>query len=108
MFVDARANGALMGQDVNSKNARVTLTINAIGTRPIVKAVLIRDGHIRTVQGNGNQQFSATVADEDLTPGTHWYYWQIRQERDAPVLPGNLMAAHGHLAWSTPHWVLVE
>jgi len=109
IFVDARANGAVMGQDVSSKSGSVTLTINAIGTRPIVEAVLIRNGQrIRTVQGDGTQQFTATVADEDLAPGTHWYYWQIRQERDAPVLPGNLMAAHGHLAWSTPHWVVVE
>ena len=23
-------------------------------------------------------------------------------------LPGNLMPAHGHLAWSSPHWVVVE
>jgi hypothetical protein len=109
MFVDTRADGAVMGQDVISKDGRVTLTVNAIGTRPIVEAILIRNGEqIHRVSGTGQPEFSAEFTEEKLISGTHWYYWRIQQERDAPVLPGNLMAAHGHLAWSTPHWVVVE
>ena len=109
IFVDTRADGAIMGRDLTSTDGTVKLTVSAIGTRPIVEATLIRDGQkIRTVKGNGAHAFFATVTDDDLSSGTHWYYWRIHQERDAPVLPGNLMAAHGHLAWSTPHWVVVE
>ena len=48
----------------------------------------------------------ATVEDKPA-PGPHWYYWRVAQAQAAPVLPGNLMAAHGHLAWSTPHWVTI-
>ncbi len=108
MFVDTRANEAIMGQQVNANDGCVTLSVQAIGTRPIVDAVLIRNGkEIHREPGNGTKDFTASFTDEGLSPGTHWYYWRIRQSRDAPVLPGNLMAAHGHLAWSTPHYVNV-
>ena len=53
-------------------------------------------------------QKNTEFTDENVTPGNHWYYWQISQELTAPVLPGNLMTAHGHLAWSSPHFVDVE
>ncbi|MEZ6127522.1 MAG: hypothetical protein R3C59_02410 [Planctomycetaceae bacterium] len=109
MFVDTRANDAVMGSDVAAKDRTVTLTVNAIGTRPIAEAILIRNGEqIHRVSGMNTKEFHATFTDTDLPSGTHWYYWRIQQERDAPVLPGNLMVAHGHLAWSTPHWVTVE
>ncbi|MFP6676406.1 MAG: hypothetical protein VB878_15080, partial [Pirellulaceae bacterium] len=71
--------------------------------------VLIRNGEqIRTFQGNGEKDLNIEYRDTGLSPGVHWYYWRISQENAAAVLPGNLMAAHGHLAWSTPHWVLVD
>jgi hypothetical protein len=109
IFVDARANDSVMGQQVTAIDGRVTLVLQAEGTRPITGAVLFRNGQeIRRVEGNGIREFTATVTDENLPQGTHWYYWRISQEQIAPVLPGNLMPAHGHLAWSTPNWVLVK
>lgn len=108
-LIDARANGAFMGQDVDASDVSVTLTLRAIGTRPIVSAVLIRDGEeIRSVSGAGTRELVTRIEDTGLSPGLHWYYWRVAQTRDAPVLPGNLMAAQGHLAWSTPHWVTVK
>ena len=109
IFVDARAGGALMGHESIAHRNRVTLSLRAIGTREIVSAVLIRDGtEIKTFSGGGKREFSATFTDENLSPGTHWYYWRIAQQRAAAPLPGNLMAAHGHLAWSTPNWVIAR
>ena len=106
IFIDARADGTLMGQETKISQRPVTLSLHSVGTRPIVSAVLVRDGQqIRTFRGNGSKTLRLEHADEDLSPGTHWYYWRISQERDAPPLPGNLMVAHGHLAWSTPNWV---
>jgi hypothetical protein len=69
---------------------------------------LIRDGEeIKRFDGNGKREIKLSYRDDSLSSGTHWYYWRISQEQDAPVLPGNMMAAYGHLAWSTPNWVIV-
>jgi len=108
IFLDARANGSFMGEDVTT-NDRVTLSLQAIGTRPLVSATLVCDGkEIRTLKANGEHEVNFEVQESGLTPGVHWYYWRIAQARAAADLPGNLMAAHGHLAWSTPHWVIAK
>ena len=109
IFIDARANGSIMGRDVPVHDGAVTLKLHAIGTRPIISAVLVRDGkQIRTFMGSGEREIRIEHHDTDLSRGLHWYYWRVAQERDAPDLPGNLMAAHGHLAWSTPHWIVSQ
>lgn len=108
-FVDTRANGSLMGEEITSQDGDINLSLQAIGTRPIVSAVLIHNGkEIKTFTGTGTKEFKAEHRLTDLPNGRHWFYWRIVQSKDAPVLPGNLMAAHGHLAWSTPHFVKVN
>jgi hypothetical protein len=87
----------------------VTLQLHAIGTRPIVSAHLIGDGsEIKVFEGDGDRMLSVDYQDERLSLGTHWYYWRVAQQRAAPDLPGNRMVAHGHLAWSSPQWAVVE
>jgi hypothetical protein len=109
IFVDARANGAIMGSETNATSGTVTLTLHAIGTRPITHARLIRNGRtIHEVTGNGTRELKAEFKDEALPKGTHWYYWRVTQSGPGTVLPGNLMPAHGPLAWSSPNWVIVE
>lgn len=109
IFVDARADGRLMGDEVKATDGSITLTLQAIGTRAITKATLVRDGEvIHEVDGNNSRDFKTSYTDSGLTQGTHWYYWRVQQERPARVLPGNLMPAHGHLAWSSPNWIVVE
>ena len=71
--------------------------------------LLIRNGTvIHKLAGENSRTFKTSFTDENLPKGTHWYYWRVSQERPARVLPGNLMPAHGHLAWSSPHWVVVK
>ncbi|MCH9652399.1 MAG: DUF3604 domain-containing protein [Planctomycetes bacterium] len=107
-FIDARANEALMGEEIDSQDGTVNLSLKAIGTRPIVSAALIHNGkEIKTVKGSETKEFNVTHRLKNLPAGRHWFYWRIVQSKDAPILPGNLMAAHGHLAWSTPHYVNV-
>lgn len=114
MFVDARAGDSLadrafMGEEATARHGKITLSLHAIGTRAITSAVLVRDGkEVYRTTGDGQREFRTEFTDAQLTPGGHWYYWRISQDRAASVLPGNLMAAHGHLAWSSPHWVTVE
>lgn len=108
-FVDSRANGAFMGEVIDAKEGTVELSLQAVGTRPILSATLIHNGKaIKTFNGSGNKDFHADYRVKKLPSGRHWFYWRITQSKDAPVLPGNLMAAHGHLAWSTPHYVNVS
>jgi len=109
MFLDARADGSFMGGEVAAEDGRITLTLHAIGTRAITRASLIRDGEVvHEVSGNGSCDFKTSFTDDSLSKGTHWYYWRVSQERPARVLPGNLMPAHGHLAWSSPNWVIAR
>ncbi|MBG86591.1 MAG: hypothetical protein CMO80_06795 [Verrucomicrobiales bacterium] len=109
MLLDSRANNSFMGQDTKARDGSVTVTLHVIGTRPIAKAILLRDGkQIAEFDGAGKEHRFQHV-DQDLSPGTHWYYWQVDQAGEVPIrLPGNNQAAHGHRAWSTPHWVIVE
>jgi hypothetical protein len=109
IVVDSRANGALMGREVEAPEGKVRLTLFAAGTKPIVKATLVRDGkEIGTFPGNGGRELRAAFQDEQLAPGTHWYYWRVAQEGKSAQYPGNVTCARGHLAWSSPHWVLVK
>lgn len=109
IFVDARANGHLMGDASFAQDRRASLTLAAAGTRPITQVSLIRNGEvIHEVSGDDSRTIRASFTDENLPEGTHWYYWRIRQSQPARVLPGNLMPAHGHLAWSSPNWVTVK
>ena len=109
ILIDSRANDVFMGDEAITNDSRVRLTLMAVGTRPITSATLIRNGaEIHRFSGGDDRNFSVEFTDTDLPKGTHWYYWRITQERDTPVLPGNLMVAHGHVAWSTPVWVTAK
>ena len=105
--IDARANGVFMGQDVETAGP-VELTLDLRTPRPLVRAVLIRDGdEILTVPGAGAMELQKNYTD---TPGEgfHWYYWRIEIEGTSPAYPGNLKVAEGHLGWSSPHRVVVK
>jgi hypothetical protein len=109
IFLDARAGNAMMGSETKATDGSVTLKLHAIGTRPITHARLIRNGEtIHEVKGNGTRELKASFKDDKLPKGTHWYYWRVRQSGPGTVLPGNLMPAHGPLAWSSPNWLIVD
>ena len=106
IIVDSRANGALMGQEAATPSGQVDLECTVIATRPIVEATLVRDGQkIKKFGGKGTNRLTLAYRDQDLTPGTHWYYWHVIQEGESPDYPGNVKVAEGPLAWSSPHWV---
>jgi len=109
IILDSRANGVFMGGDVRAPDGSVEISLAATGTRPIVTATLVRDGEaLKTFEAGGTRDLSLRHRDTQLAPGTHWYYWRIAQEGTSPRYPGNVKVARGHLAWSTPHWVIVE
>lgn len=111
ILLDSRANRSFMGQDIHAPDGIARLTLHAIGTRPITKAILLRNGKpIATFNNPGEKkELNFVHVDSKLPKGTHWYYWEVHQEGEVPLwLPGNNQAAHGHKAWSTPHWVIVD
>ena len=109
IVLESWANGSFMGDDVHAAGGNVEITLSVIGTKPILTATLIRDGEeLTTFQGDGTRQLKVTRRDTQLSPGTHWYYWRVAQEGTSPRYPGNVKVARGHLAWSTPHWVIVK
>lgn len=114
IMIDSRANGVFMGQDAQNtpnkprKGDNGTIALKAIGTRPIIMATLYGDGkEIKTYMGNG-EKLTVNHRIRGLKKGTHWYYWRIVQEGSSPQYPGNVKVARGNLAWSSPHWVVVE
>ena len=107
--VESWANGSFLGNEVRANDGSAEITLSVTGTRPIVSATLIRDGReVATFEGDGAKHLSSVHRDTQLPPGTHWYYWRIAQQGSSPPYPGNVKVARGHLAWSTPHWVIVE
>ncbi len=107
IVLDSRANGTLMGQQVEAPSGIAEIRLTAIGTRPIVNATLVCDGEeVKTFEGTGQNEFHAVYHSPPLPKGTHWYYWHVEQEGESPQFPGCVIA-RGHLAWSTPHWVIV-
>jgi len=105
--IDARANGVFMGQDVETAGP-VELTLHVRTPRPLVRAVLIRDGdEILAVPGNSAMELQKNYTDMPGA-GFHWYYWRIEIEGGSPDYPGNLKVAEGHLGWSSPHRVTVK
>lgn len=109
MFLDTRAGDALMGAETKARDGSITLRLHAIGTRPIINARLVRNGEtIHEVKGDGTRELKVSFTDQGLSKGTHWYYWRVTQSGVGSSLPGNLMPAHGPLAWSSPSWVAVD
>jgi hypothetical protein len=107
--VESWANETFMGQEAHSADGMAEIRLSVVGTKPIVSATLIRDGEeIHTIEGDGTDKLTAVHRDADLSPGIHWYYWRIAQQGTSPNYPGNVKVARGHLAWSTPHWVIVD
>ena len=104
--IDARANGVFMGQDVES-DGPVELTLDVRTPRPLVRAVLVKDGdEVLVVPGSGRMSLRKSYTDMP-SEGFHWYYWRIEIEGVSPHYPGNLKVAEGHQAWSSPHRVTV-
>lgn len=84
-FVDAHANGALMGEAFKSQDGNVELSLQAVGTRPVVSATLVLNGkEITKNKDRGTKEFHTTYQLKQLPPGRHWFYWGIEQSKDAP------------------------
>ncbi|HUH12748.1 MAG TPA: CehA/McbA family metallohydrolase, partial [Longimicrobiales bacterium] len=74
-----------------------TLESRVVGTARVRYVYLLRDNAVIHSYGgdaDGGRYGSFTFVDEDVAPGTHWYYLRVVQE-------------DGEVAWSSPIWVTV-
>jgi hypothetical protein len=107
IVLDARANGIFMGRDVTS-SGEVRLQLKVRAPRPVVRAVLVRDGRaIHVLTGEKQAELDGNHVDHP-GKGYHWYYWRIELEGESPDHPANIKVAEGHLAWTSPHRVTVR
>jgi hypothetical protein len=107
VVLHATANGAFMGGDAVAADGAVALELRADAPRPILRAVLIRDGdEIRSFEGAG-KRLETSYTDRPGA-GFHWYYWRVEMEGESPDWPANIKVAEGHLAWTSPHRVIVR
>jgi hypothetical protein len=109
IIVEARANGRLNGEEIKVDGGPVEFELAVIGTRPIVSATLIRNGEkVKTFEGNGSQSLQVSFREDRLRQGEHWCYWEIAQQGTSTHYRGNTSVARGHLAWSSPHWIVIR
>jgi hypothetical protein len=93
IILDVRSGDHLMG-DAFETGRRPTLEIAAHGTSPVAKLHVIRDNKyvFSTEPNDRTVKLKYTDDDQDLKPGTHYYYVRIQQ-------------ADGNLAWASPLWI---
>ena len=110
IVVDSRLEGRLSDRPLTTKTTDLNLDLHAIGTRPIVSAILVTNQgkRIHTVKGNGTPELKNRHRVKDLSPGDHWFYWEIRQEGSSRQYTGNISIGQGSLAWSSPHFVTIR
>jgi hypothetical protein len=109
--LDVRVHGQPMGSELSSA-LPVVVRCRVSAPRPILCVDLFRDGE--RVLGFGVEETEAAFDLVDRPePGVHFYYLQV-QLKQAPRTPirgrrkGNLQAARGDYAWSSPIWVQVS
>lgn len=104
VVLDARANGRFMGEDVEAGET-VDLQLRVASPKPVARVVLVRDGReIHSSPANGGKEVRAGFTDRPGA-GFHWYYWRVELEGSLPHYGGNVEAAEGVFAWSSPHRV---
>ncbi len=106
IFLEARANGAFMGEDAAAEGT-VALTLTVAAPELLRRAVLVRDGEeIHVEPGSGRKELELRYTDRP-GEGFHWYYWRVELEGEQARYGGNVKPAEGRYAWSSPHRVQV-
>jgi hypothetical protein len=95
IIVEFRSGKHLMG-DIFDTAESPTFTVKVIGTGPIAKVSLIRDGKYLQVEEPKKRDVDLAFTDRDAPTGKASYYY-LRVEQ-----------ADGNLAWASPMWITVK
>jgi hypothetical protein len=98
IILDIRmAPAAIMGDEVQTSRPRLQVVV--IGTGPIERVEILRDGEVAHVQRAGDKAEEARFVWEDAAPprtaGANYYYVRVTQK-------------DGQMAWSSPIWARVN
>jgi hypothetical protein len=91
-LLDFRINGHLMGEEISVPAGPITLTANVIGDVELKWIEIVRNNELWYSYGGEGWQSRITIRDDEVPPGTSWYYLRVEFES-------------GDMAWSSPIWV---
>ncbi len=91
--LDFRVNDHMMGEEIQADGS-VLITAQVIARERLRWLQVIKDNELWYEYGGEGYISRFTVRDNDIEPGTHWYY--LRVIFDGP-----------DMAWSSPIWVTV-
>ena len=92
IIVDFRMGGHLMGDEIHSARPPAA-EVKVIGTSPIVRVEIIRNGATAYTRGPAAREVEFRYQDTNPEPGGNYYYVRVRQE-------------DGNMAWTSPIWVV--
>ncbi len=98
--VDFRVNGALMGEEIKTKDLPL-LEWKVAPPAELESVKIIRDG--KSVFESGEKE--GKWRDRELPPGRHWYFLQAKERGKQERYPHNLAPASGKYSWTSPVWV---
>ena len=91
IILDVRCGQQIMGDEFKLREPPA-LQITAVGTGPIARVVILKDGEVVETLKPGKAEFRGSWTDPKPTAGVHYYYVRVEQ-------------ADGELAWGSPMWI---
>lgn len=98
-------SGAFMGGEALTSDPPL-IQLDVTCDRRTQEVEVIRDGELVMEFRPGEEEFSVEWADEDCSPGSHYYYAHILFEGEEIDAYWNIATAYGVHAWTSPVWVL--
>jgi hypothetical protein len=92
IVADVRCGDHFMGDEFTT-NARPSLSIHLIGTRPFAKVHVIKDNNYVHTAEPGTAEVQFAWSDFDAQPGQTSYYYIRGEQQD------------GELVWVSPMWI---
>jgi len=91
-MLDFRVNNHLMGEEITVDEPKVKISAEVMSREDIVYLTVVKDNKDWYHYGGGDFVARFSMDDEELTPGTHWYYLRVLFDNE-------------EMAWSSPIWV---
>jgi hypothetical protein len=93
--LDFRVNGHLMGEEFTHQEGPIRISIEIAGRERIKWVTIVRNNVDWYRYGGEGFTTRFTVTDEEILPGTSWYYARVEFTGEDGV----------EMAWSSPIWV---
>jgi hypothetical protein len=92
IILEFRCGQHVMGDIFDTAEAP-TFSVKVIGTQPVAKVSLIRDGKVLHMEEPNQREVTLTLADKEPQAGKASYYYVRVEQQD------------GNLAWASPMWI---